>query len=194
MIPSFSTSDELDLSPGLPVLKWVGGKRRLLPRITPHFAGRSNVVEPFLGGGALAFHLSGTHPGLRVLGNDFLAPVVEIYEAVRTDVQAFIAEVDSYAVPYLALEGKAARRAFYCEVREKYVGQAIDGPAPLFFMLWCAYSGLYRTGKNSGGRFNTSHGFGTEKPGFYHPERVRRAGELMRAWELMSGDLGLLHE
>jgi DNA adenine methylase Dam len=173
---------------GQPILKWVGGKGRLLPHLVPLYDERPRVVEPFFGGGALSFHLAATRPGLRVVGNDLLAPVVEIYEAVRTDVEAFITEVDTFATPYLAAGGKAERRAFYYDVRERYLRRELDGPAVLFFMLWCAYSGLYRTGRTYPGRFNTPHGFGLEKPGFYHPERLRATAPLMAGWELTSTD------
>lgn len=173
---------------GQPILKWVGGKGRLLKHLTPLYTGQSTVVEPFFGGGALSFQLAAQNPGLRVVANDMLAPVVEIYESVRADVESFIAEVEQYAAPYLAREGKDARRAFYYDVRDRYMRRELDGPAVLFFMLWCAYSGLYRTGKTYPGRFNTPHGFGREREGFYHPHRLRAAAELMRTWEFMSGD------
>lgn len=171
-----------------PILKWVGGKSRLLAHLAPLHTGQRKVVEPFFGGGALSFHLAGANPGLEVVANDLLAPVVEIYEAVRDDVETFITEVESYAGPYLAAGDKAGRRAFYYQVRERYLRREVDGPAVLFFMLWCAYSGLYRTGKTYPGRFATPHGFGLEKPGFYHPERLRAAAPLMATWTFTSTD------
>lgn len=173
---------------GLPILKWVGGKGRLLPHLTPLYAGQGKVVEPFFGGGALSFHLAAANPGLPVVANDLLTPVVSIYEAVRADVEGFIGQVDAFAEPYLAARGKAARREFYYSVRERYKTAELDGPAPLFFLLWCAYSGLYRTGKTYPGRFNTPHGFGQEKAGFYHPERLRAAALAMSSWTFTSTD------
>lgn len=168
-------------------MKWVGGKTRLLPHLTSRYTGQRRVVEPFFGGGALSFALASSHPNLQVVANDQLAPVMAIYAAVRNDVDGFITAVDRYAIPYLAHD-KAGRRAYYYELRDAYMRGEIDGPPLLFFMLWCAYSGLYRTGKTYPGRFNTSHGFGAEKPGFYHPANVRAAAELMGSWTLLSGD------
>jgi len=173
---------------GLPILKWVGGKSRLLPRLTEHYDEQATVIEPFFGGGALSFHLAAQRPDLRVVANDQISPLIDIYQAVRDDVEAFIADVDHYALPYLALDGKDARRAFYYQLREQYMTSAVDGPAPLFFMLWCAYSGLYRTGKKYPGRFNTSHGFGAEKPDFYHADRLRSAAAHMATWQFSAGD------
>jgi DNA adenine methylase len=171
-----------------PLMKWVGGKKRMLPHVLPHYTGQSRVVEPFFGGGAVSFKLASTHPGLVVHANEKLSPIVEIYNAVRGDVDAFIAGVRQYADPYLALEGKDARRAFYYQLRERYMTSQVDGPEALFFMLWCAYSGLYRTGKQYPGRFNTSHGFGLEKDGFFKPDNLRQAALMMSSWTITSTD------
>ena len=41
-----------------PVLKWVGGKRQLLPSIKPMLPKRiTSYCEPFVGGGAVLFDL-----------------------------------------------------------------------------------------------------------------------------------------
>lgn len=171
-----------------PIMKWVGGKKRMLPVVLAHYENQPHVVEPFFGGGAVSFKLASTHAGLRVHANEKLTPVVDIYRAVRSDVEGFIDAVETYAAPYLALEGKDARRAYYYDMRSRYLHRELDGPAPLFFMLWCAYSGMYRTGLEFPGRFNTSHGFGQEKVGFYKPENLRNAAELMQNWTFSSTD------
>ncbi len=173
---------------GLPLLKWVGGKTKMLPVLLPLYEGQPKVIEPFFGGGALSFRLAAQNPALEVVANDWLPHLIEIYEAVRTDAEAFIRGVDVYATPYLAQTGKDLRRAYYYDIRQKYMTSALDGPEVLFFLLWTAYSGMFRTGKEYPGRFNTSHGFGTEKPGFYHPDRLRAAAPSMASWQLMVGD------
>ena len=41
-----------------PVLKWAGGKRKLLPQIEKYFPKKfAAYYEPFIGGGAVLFHL-----------------------------------------------------------------------------------------------------------------------------------------
>lgn len=175
-------------SPADPILKWVGGKKRMLGRVLPHYTGQSTVVEPFFGGGALSFHIAGRHPDVTVVANDRLAPLIDIYDAIRGDVDTFIAEVEQYALPYLAKSTKPERRLYYYSIRDKYMTGELDGPAVLFFMLRCAYSGLYRTGKTYPGRFNTSHGFGTEQADFYHTDRLRAAAALMQNWQLTAAD------
>ena len=50
----------------LPLLKWVGGKRQLLPELTAKMPRTFNTYfEPFIGGGAMLFEL---HPEKAVIG------------------------------------------------------------------------------------------------------------------------------
>lgn len=185
-----SAPSTLTAPPGplTPILKWVGGKARLLDRIVPLYGGERRIVEPFFGGGAVSFHLAGADPTVEVVANDALDALIGIYEAVRTDPDGLIADVEAFAVPYLEAGGKDGRRAFYYEVRDRYMRAEIDGPGPLLFLLRCAYSGMYRTGKAHPGRFNTSHGFGNERPGFHQPDRIRAAAGVMAGWTLLAGD------
>ena len=185
-MPDATTPD--DPERGLPIVKWVGGKARLLPRILAHYDAHPRVVEPFLGGGAVSLALSAAHPGIEVVANDKIAELVDVYRAVARDVESFIDDVESYAVPYLALTTRDERRAYYYGVRDRYLARRLDGPAVLFFMLWCAYSGMYRTSKTVPGRFNTPHGYGRERPGFYHPDRLRANAPLLARWVLHSTD------
>lgn len=55
--PATATVDS-DLLAGLPIIKWVGGKHRLLEAITANYTGQARIVEPFFGGGAVTFALA----------------------------------------------------------------------------------------------------------------------------------------
>jgi DNA adenine methylase len=182
-----SSNVPVDLT-GLPIIKWVGGKARLLEHILAHFENQSRIVEPFFGGGAVSFALSAQYPQLEVYGNDKIKELIEIYTTVAADPDAFIRVVESYATPYLTHATKDERRAFYYTVRDRYMASQLDGPEVLFFLLWCAYSGMYRTGKAFPGRFNTPHGFGKERADFYHPERLRQAAPAIASWHLSHVD------
>ncbi len=68
-----------------PFLKWVGGKRQIMPSIVellPKNIGRLNYVEPFIGGGAVLFHLQ---PQNAII-NDFNSELINVYEVVRAQV------------------------------------------------------------------------------------------------------------
>lgn len=77
-----------------PLVKWVGGKRQLLPQI--HAAlpqqGYSTYFEPFFGGGAVLWSLA---PEKAVV-NDLNMELINLYTVVRDDVEALIAELQNY--------------------------------------------------------------------------------------------------
>src|SRR5437868_1270042 len=69
-----------------PLLKWVGGKRQLLPqlrRFYPHSFNR--YIEPFFGSGAVFFdlHAAGLLGGKEVVLIDSNADLIGCYETVR---------------------------------------------------------------------------------------------------------------
>src|SRR5689334_5009345 len=71
--------------PCRPFLKWVGGKRQLVPELlanAPHAFRR--YFEPFVGGGALFFHL---RPRNAVLA-DSNERLIRTYRGIRDDVEA----------------------------------------------------------------------------------------------------------
>lgn len=132
-----------------PFLKWVGGKRRLLPELTPRIGtvtGRYH--EPFAGGGAVFFALraSGALRGPVVLADANLR-LVRAYRALRDDAPGVVEALD----------------AFRClpRTREQYERvrgtRPDDGPdtevaAWLIYVNRLGYNGLYRV--NRAGDFN----------------------------------------
>lgn len=75
-----------------PMLKYRGGKSKEIPYImeyVPNFNGR--YIEPFLGGGAVFFHLE---PEQAII-NDINAPLMAFYQGVRNDYHALRVELDA---------------------------------------------------------------------------------------------------
>jgi DNA adenine methylase len=140
-------------STAYPFLKWVGGKRRVLPQImdkAPHTWERYH--EPFLGGGALFFSLAAQRP--RPAGWAFISDqnerLVRTFRAVRDSVEELILCLEQHA----ALHDKT----HYYEVRS----WDIDPQSDVALAAWMIYlnktgfNGLYRV--NRQGRFNVPMG------------------------------------
>lgn len=73
------------------MLKYRGGKSKEIPNIMwhiPRFSGR--YVEPFLGGGALFFHLE-PH---KAIVNDINSKLMAFYRGVRDDYESLRKELD----------------------------------------------------------------------------------------------------
>src|SRR5436190_5766983 len=73
---------------GQPFLKWAGGKAQLLEQFKPHFPGMlESYCEPFVGGGAVFFHLRARFPKMRVKLFDNNAELINCYAVVRDQVE-----------------------------------------------------------------------------------------------------------
>ena len=133
-----------------PVLKWVGGKRQLLETFQPLFPKKfTSYCEPFLGGGAVFFHLQPK----KALINDINADLMLVYSVIRDDVENLINELLKY---------KNEAEFFYSvrcwdRDKEKYASLSnVERVARIIFMNKTCYNGLYRV--NHSGEFNAPFG------------------------------------
>ena len=96
--------------PVRPFLKWAGGKQALAPLLAPLFPSldRRTYREPFLGGGAMFFHL---RPKRAVL-SDALADLIATYEVVRDAPAELLERLER-------LQDEHSDTRFY-EVREQF--------------------------------------------------------------------------
>ena len=133
-----------------PVLKWVGGKRQLLPSIKPMLPKRiTSYCEPFVGGGAVLFDLQ---PKSAIV-NDINSDLILVYTVIRDNVEALIKLLETYP----------NEEGFYYELRnidreqEKYDKLSeIEKAARVIFLNKTCYNGLYRV--NNSGKFNSPFG------------------------------------
>lgn len=134
----------------MPVVKWVGGKRQLLPTLTPLLPERfTTYCEPFLGGGAMLFW----RQPQRAIVNDVNSDLIHMYEAIRDNVENLILELEKH---------KNDSAHFY-EVRdwdrnrEQYDAlSSIEKAARIIYLNKTCYNGLFRV--NNAGEFNTPFG------------------------------------
>jgi DNA adenine methylase len=133
-----------------PILKWVGGKRQLLPEILPLIPNTyGRYLEPFVGGGAVLFAL-GPHAAWV---NDLNRDLIELYEVVRDDVEGLIDELRRhsndaghfYDVRHWDRDPNAFRKL-----------SKRTRAARMVFLNKTCYNGLYRV--NSAGEFNAPFG------------------------------------
>lgn len=134
-----------------PFLKWVGGKRQLIPAITnvlPSDIGRYTWFEPFIGGGALLFHLQPQ----RAVINDVNDELINVYKVIRDHTEELIEDLKRhrnlpdyfYAVRALDKNGGLNQLS------------AVQRASRVIFLNKTCYNGLYRV--NKAGEFNTPFG------------------------------------
>src|SRR6476469_10522903 len=85
--PALRVAPQIQEVTASPVVKWVGGKTKLLPELLSRMPERFNrYYEPFAGGAALFFRLA---PKRAVLA-DYNHDLVGLYTAVAKDVASVI--------------------------------------------------------------------------------------------------------
>lgn len=134
-----------------PPLKWVGGKRQLLPEIMKYIPENYNTYfEPFIGGGAVFFHLE---PEKAVI-NDYNSELINVYLTIKNSFKELIQE--------LKMHDQNNSKEYYYEVRawdrdEKYANRSnIEKAARLIYMNKTCFNGMYRV--NSKNQFNVPYG------------------------------------
>ena len=148
-----------------PFIKWAGGKGQLLSQLDEHLPlqidGRPfTYVEPFVGGGAMLFHMLKKHPEIRrAVINDINAHLVTCYRVVKDQPKGLIERLSSLERQYKALDSEESKKAFYLGVREIFNEEKlddIDRAKYLLFLNRTCFNGLYR--ENAKGKFNVPFG------------------------------------
>ncbi len=130
-----------------PFLKWAGGKSKLIKQYLAHLPSENtykNYYEPFLGGGAIFFHIQ---PSNAIL-TDINAELITTYRCVRDNIKELI---------YLLKEHESKHsRDYYYNVRANSVKTDLEKAARLIYLNKTCFNGLYRV--NSQGKFNVPLG------------------------------------
>lgn len=178
-----------------PLLKWAGGKRQLLPVLAQYYpAAFQRYLEPFVGSGAVFFHLASTGvlDGRAVTLSDVNVDLIGCYRAVRNETEAVID-----ALQRLEREHRRRGDACYYDVRDDRFNparaklMAVSGgsgttaaahyppelAAMLIFLNRTGFNGLFRL--NRLGEFNVPAGRYHE-PRICDPDHVRAVAAVLR--------------
>lgn len=163
------------MSDARPFLKWVGGKRQLLPVLRermPSSYGR--YFEPFVGGGALFFNV---RPGRCAVLGDANPRLVRTYRAIRDNVEAVIGALAEYRYD----------RDEYASARQIDPDALSDTGCAAWFIYVnkTGFNGLYRV--NRAGRFNVPFGKYTN-PTICDAENLRACSVALTGVDLRIGD------
>lgn len=156
-----------------PILKWVGGKGKILDTLIAKFPTHiNNYYEPFLGGGSVLFALlkcvqtgsivvSGT-----IHAYDANTPLIHVYKNIQTNpngifecIQLLINEYN--ALPDIKNTEIQTRESFYYTLRTKYNEMSLEekchayGSAMFVFLNKTGFRGMFREGPNG---FNIPYG------------------------------------
>jgi len=171
-----------------PFLKWAGGKGQLLAEIDKRLplelqTGEIDTyVEPFVGGGAVFFHIAQEYPEIkRHFLFDINQDLVNCFNEIKTKVDVLIDELRSLEAAFL--RKRSGRRDFYYEIREQF--NADRSPAKLIFLNKNCYNGLYRVNRKD--EFNVPFG-DYRNPTICNADNLLNVSEVLQNAEVICGD------
>ena len=134
-----------------PFLKWVGGKRQLMPTIVEHLP--ENIkdykyIEPFIGGGAVLFNLQ---PKNAII-NDYNEELINVYQVIKNNLDELITDLKKhkneadyfYSIRSLDRNGEFKKLT------------TVQRASRIIFLNKTCFNGLYRV--NNAGEFNSPFG------------------------------------
>ena len=156
-----------------PLLKWVGGKRKLLPLIQKHFPEEfSSYYEPFVGGGAVFF---GTSFGVASSLSDVNSRLIDLYYTIKTSPEDLISAMEG--LPF-----KNTEEDFYL-AREMYNQPLglVERSSLFLYLNRHSFNGVYR--ENQSGKYNVPYGR-YKNPGMVSREHILLASDKLKSASL----------
>lgn len=148
-----------------PFLKWAGGKGQLINTFDEMFPNElkegkiKTYIEPFVGGGAVLFHVLQNYDIEKAYINDINKELINCYRCIKADVNEVIKQLEVLEKEYLSCDDRAK---YFYNVRDRYNSIHLNGHydfekcADFIFLNHTCFNGLYRVNKS--GKFNVPHG------------------------------------
>lgn len=169
-----------------PFVKWVGGKRQLMPSIVEHLPNdirNLEYIEPFVGGGAVLFHLQ---PTVAII-NDFNAELINVYNVIKNDLDKLIESLQKHennAEYFYKIRGIDRADSFSAL-------SAVERASRFIYLNKTCFNGLYRV--NNSGEFNTPFGR-YKKPNIVNDPTLKAVSKYLNSKNItiQSGDYNIV--
>ena len=163
----------MNKEPLSPFLKWPGGKRWVLKKLPEVFSIQfNNYYEPFLGSGAVFFHLC---PEKSVL-SDVNEELINLFTQMRDHPQELAKQLQAHQ--------KKHSKTYYYEIRDKDYVSPMERAGRFLYLNRTCFNGMYRENKN--GKFNVP--IGTKDNCIYDIDKFEHYSNALKNAELMTCD------
>ena len=186
-----------------PFLKWAGGKTQLLPEIEkrlPENVKRNKFieryVEPFVGGGAVFFHLINNYKINKSYLFDINKELILCYKVIQKNHKEIIIKLQRLEKNYLN-KSKEEKEEIYYDTRtlynvqmnnfdyENYNFEWIDRASQTIFLNKTCFNGLFR--QNRKGEFNVPIG-SYKNPSICQSDNLKAVNHALENTEIICGD------
>ena len=135
----------MELGKTVPFLKWAGGKRWLVKDYSRFFPQSFSIYfEPFLGSGAVFFHLKPKQAQL----SDLNSELINVYNSIK--------ERPDLVLRYLSAHEISHSEEYYYKIRETSFRSNVANAARTIYLNRTCWNALYRVNLN--GKFNVPKG------------------------------------
>ena len=146
-----------------PIIKWAGGKRRLLNEINNNLPSQNildnieTYIEPFLGGGSMLLNIVPKLPNVKkVYVNDINERLINLYKNVKYNIDELINILDEINDKFNSISDDRLIEEYYYKIRKEFNKKSnyntIKNSAQFIFINKYCFNGVYR--ENSKGEFN----------------------------------------
>lgn len=163
-----------------PFLKWVGGKRQLLPEIHKRFPVKFNkYFELFVGGGAVLFSLENGKIEKHI--NDYNEELINTYLTIKNDVNSLIRSLSRHknTPEHYYMTREKDRKSNYNKLTN------VQRASRFIYLNKTGYNGLYRV--NAKGEANTPFGR-YANPKILDKENLLKCSEFLQNVSISCGD------
>ena len=173
-------------------LRYPGGKAKLYPLVHQIISDNGllgeTYIEPFVGGGALLFHVLQNYNIQKAYINDINKELINCYRCIKTNVSKVIEILEKLEKDYFSADDTTE---FFYEVRDRYNEIKLNGHedyekcADFIFLNRTCFNGLYRV--NKAGEFNVPKGK-YKNPLICDKENLALCSNLLQKVEISFGD------
>ena len=178
-----------------PFVKWVGGKTQILSDIDLLIGQSLNkninkYAEPFVGGGAVLFHILSNYNFDEIYIGDTNQFLINTYNTIKDNVDELVKKLQYLQEKY-SKSNEEQRAKIYYKTRDSFNSiplkkdTKIDKASQFIFLNKTCFNGLFRV--NSKGLFNTPKGR-YKNPLICDEENLRNISKALRGIKIVCGD------
>lgn len=168
-----------------PFIKWVGGKRQLLPELKKRLPDNiRSYFEPFIGGGALMWSLDKSKIQ-RIVINDYNTELANLYKVVKEHPEQLLKNLSRHR----------NTETYYYKIREMDRSPSYSRRTPItkasrfIYLNKTGFNGLYRV--NSSGQNNVPFGR-YNNPCIVDTDNINACSSFLQGVDILNGDFELI--
>lgn len=172
---------QLDNASPRSFLRWVGGKRQLLPELHKRLPERfESYFEPFIGGGALMWSLD-KRKLRNIVINDYNVELVNLYQVIKSEPEKLIKHTSRHRNTekyYYQLRNYDRQKTYNRRT-------AVTKASRFLYLNKTCFNGMARV--NSKNQNNTPYGW-LKKPTILDEDNIKQCSNFLSNVEILSGD------